>query len=371
MEILENIKGDKIFRDLFEHSTVGMSVTTLDGRLHANQAYCEMIGYSKEEIMDHAWADFTHPDDIAYNNMVIANILANGKKSDRWEKRYIHKNGSIIWVDIHTLLHRDDNGKPLHFITTVNDITSRKNAEDEIRLKKEKLELSNAEKDKFFAILAHDLRSPLSSFLGLAEVMAEDLNTMTMSEIEEISKSLYLSATNLYQLLENLLEWSILRRGTTEYLPEETSLNRIVDRSIEPVLESARRKNITLNLELDQAYTVNCDLRMTETVFRNLISNALKYTYANGKVEISARPVSNGEIEISVKDTGIGMSKDLISRLFIVNEQVSRKGTDGESSSGLGLLICKEFVELQGGRIWAESEEGNGTTFYFTLKLLN
>jgi signal transduction histidine kinase len=171
-------------------------------------------------------------------------------------------------------------------------------------------------------------------------------------------------------LLENLLEWSILRRGTTVYQPEEASLNRIVDRSIAPVLESARRKNITLNLELDRPYSVNCDLRMTETVFRNLISNALKYTYPNGKVEISARSVSNGDIEVSVKDTGIGMSKDLISRLFIVNEQVSRKGTDGESSSGLGLLICKEFVELQGGKIWAESEEGNGSTFYFTLKLI-
>ena len=344
MDIMNQINGDEIFRNLFEHSKVGMSITSLDGRLHANAAYCEMLGYSKEELLDRAWADFTHPDDIEYNKTLISNLLSEGKQSARWEKRYLHKDGSVVWVDIHTFLFRDVNGNPLHFITTVNDITKRRDyeealsrseqryrtliremnegitildnngyflfandaaeailgvekdsltgtdarnilghplfdfiqheiskgdvtekktfeyefkltdgsekivtgsassgfdeqnrietlvllrdittrklAENEIRLQNEKLQLSNAEKDKFFAILAHDLRSPLSSFLGLAEVMSEDINTMTMSEIEEISKSLYLSATNLYQLLENLLEWSILQRGALKYMPE-------------------------------------------------------------------------------------------------------------------------------------------------------
>ena len=368
MDILEDLDGNEIFKNLFEHSTVGMSITSLDGRLYANSAFCDMIGYSKEELINKKWADYTHPEDIAYNLAVIDNILSDGKRSMRWEKRYLHKDGSTIWADIHTFLQRDANGKPLHFITTVNDITARKMVEEEIKSQNEKLQLSNAEKDKFFAILAHDLRSPLSSFLGLAEVMAEDTNNMTKSEIEEISKSLYLSASNLYQLLENLLEWSVLRRGNTEYLPREASLNKIILKSIEPVLESSRRKNITLKLELDQAYVVNCDLRMTETIFRNLISNALKYTSPDGSVVITAKPVSQGEIEITVTDTGIGMSKDLVSKLFLLNEQISRKGTDGESSSGLGLLICKEFVEQQGGKIWAESDETKGSSFHFTLK---
>ena len=492
MDIMNQINGDEIFRNLFEQSKVGMSITSLDGRLHANTAYCEMLGYSKEEILDRAWADFTHPDDIEYNNTLIANLLSEGRQSVRWEKRYLHKNGSIIYVDIHTFLFRDANGNPLHFITTVNDITqrrayeealsrseqryrtliremnegiivldgngyfkfannaaenilgvpegslvgkdarkilglplfdsilqeisnskgtekktfecefklpggdekfltvsaasgfdeqnsietlvllrditTRKLAENEIKLQNEKLQLSNAEKDKFFAILAHDLRSPLSSFLGLAEVMSEDINSMTMSEIEEISKSLYLSATNLYQLLENLLEWSILQRGALKYMPEPTSLNRIVMRSIEPLQESARRKNIELKLNLDKTLAVICDLKMTETIFRNLISNALKYTFPGGTVEITAREISADETEVSVTDSGIGMSKELQAKLFKVNEQVSRKGTEGESSSGLGLLICKEFVERQEGRLWAESEENQGSTFHFTLK---
>jgi len=377
MVIPDYINGDEIFRNLFEHSVVGMSITSLDNKLHPNDAFCEMLGYSKEELVDKQWDEYTHPDDIAYNHAVIDSILAGGKKSVRWEKRYLHKNGSTIWVDIHTFLHRDASGLPLHFITTVNNITKTKTSEDALmeseqrfKLHNEQLMQSNAEKDKFFAILAHDLRSPLSSFLGLAEVMSEDINSMTMSEIEEISKSLFLSASNLYQLLENLLEWSILRRGNSECLPEPTSLNSLIRRSIDPFLESARRKNIALELNLEQSYSISCDIRMTETIFRNLISNALKYTNAHGSVVITAQPVIENEILISITDTGIGMNDELRKKLFKLNEQVCRKGTGGESSSGLGLLICKELIDRQEGKIWVESVEDKGSTFFFTLKLV-
>lgn len=377
MDIPDNINGDEIFRDLFEHSVVGMSITSLGSRLHPNAAFCEMLGYSKEELVDKRWDEYTHPDDIAYNHAIIDRILAGEEISVRWEKRYLHKNGSIIWADIHTFLHRDASGLPLHFITTVNNITKTKTSEDalmesekRIKLHNEQLLQSNAEKDKFFAILAHDLRSPISSFLGLTEVMSEDINNMTKSEIEEISKSLFLSASNLYQLLENLLEWSILRRGNTVYHPEPTSLNSLIMRCMDPFHESARRKNIALELNLEQSYSISCDIRMTETVFRNIISNALKYTNAQGSVVINAQPVFENEILVSIIDTGIGMNDDLRKKLFKLNEQVSRKGTDGESSSGLGLLICKELIELQEGKIWFESVENQGSSFFFTLKLV-
>jgi len=198
--------------------------------------------------------------------------------------------------------------------------------------------------------------------------MAEDINTMSMPEIEEITKSLHQSATNLFQLLENLLEWSTLKKGNFECRPEKISLNRLIQRSMDPVLESAKRKNIVLALNLEQTYFVECDLKMTETVFRNLISNALKYTEQGGIISMSAKALPNALIQVSISDTGIGMSREIIDKLFLLNEQITRKGTEGESSSGLGLLICKEFVEKQGGKIWAESEVGKGSTFHFTLK---
>jgi PAS domain S-box-containing protein len=370
MEIVKNIEGNEIFKNLFEHSVVGMSITSVDNRLNANAAFCNMIGYTLEELKNRRWHEYTHPDDIAYNRAILEDILSNEKRSYRWEKRYIHKDGSVIWADIHTFLHRDENGEPLHFITTVNDISARKKAEEENELQKEILQKSNAEKDKFFAILAHDLRSPLSSFLGLAEAMAEDIHVMSMKEVEEITKSLYSSASSLFQLLENLLEWSLLKKGNFECRPEKISLNRILLRSIDPIQESAKIKNIDIKINLSQTYFVNCDLKMTETIFRNLVSNALKYTNPGGSVEITAEPLTKEDLKISVLDNGIGMNKDLLGKLFQMNEQISRKGTEGESSSGLGLLICKEFAEKQGGSIWAESEEGKGSTFHFTLKFI-
>ncbi|MCK9640454.1 MAG: PAS domain S-box protein [Prolixibacteraceae bacterium] len=378
MDILNNINGDEIFRNLFEHSTVGMSITSMDNRLYPNTAFCEMLGYTKEELINKKWAEYTHPDDIACNHALLNRIITGHEKSVRWEKRYLHKNGSTVWGDIHTFLHRDANGLPIHFITTVNNITKTKNfeaalveSEQNFKFQNEQLLLSNTEKDKFFAILAHDLRSPLSSFLGLAEVMSEDINNMTMSEIEDITKSLFLSASNLYQLLENLLEWSVLRRGNSEYHPEPTSLNSLIKRSIDPFTESARRKDITLELSLEQTFTVNCDIRMTETILRNLISNAIKYTNAKGSVVLNTKSVIDNEILISVTDNGIGMDDGLRNKLFKLNEQVSRKGTGGEASSGLGLLICKELIERQEGKIWVESVENKGSTFFFTLKLVN
>jgi PAS domain S-box-containing protein len=368
MLILDQIDGQGIFKNLFEHSVVGMSITSIDGRLHPNKAFCEMLGYTSDELMSKPWAEYTHPDDIAENDHIIELILSHKYKSKRWEKRYLHKDGSIIWGDIHTFLHRDKNGIPQHFITTINDITEWKKGEEANKVKAELLAISNAEKDKFFAILAHDLRGPLSSFLGLAEIMAEDLHTMTMVEIEEITHSLHGSAVSLFQLLENLLEWSMLKKGNFVCHPEKISLNRLIHRSIDPLQESARMKNIDLKLELAETYIISCDVKMTETIFRNLISNALKYTYSGGTVVVTAKPVNKEEIEVSVSDNGIGMNDEMMGKLFVMNGQVSRKGTDGESSSGLGLLICKEFVEKQEGKIRIESKEGKGSTFYFTVK---
>ncbi len=371
MDILHEIQGNEIFKALFENSVVGMSITSLEGRMNTNSAFCRMIGYSSNELANRKWHEFTHPEDIQYNNDLTVDIISGKKNSARWEKRYIHKDGSIIWADIQTHLYRDSNGNPHYFITTINDITERKKAEAESELKNAKLQQSNAEKDKFFAILAHDLRGPLGSFLGMIEVMAEDINSMTIAEIEDITKALHVSASSLFQLLENLLEWSVLKRGDFKCQLEKITLNRVILRSIEPIMESARLKNISVRLDMPQNYFVECDLKMTETIFRNLVSNALKFTHPGGTVVITAVPVSQEKIRVSVKDSGIGMNSDMIQKLFKINEQVSRIGTEGESSSGLGLIICKEFIEKQGGEIFAESEESRGSTFHITLKQVN
>ena len=243
----------------------------------------------------------------------------------------------------------------------------RKQAEQEIKLKNEQLEKLNAEKDKFFSIIAHDLRSPFNSFLGFTHILAEKTETLSSQEIQDMAVLMKNSATNLYSLLENLLEWSKLQRGMISFAPAVFELGPAVSRSMTLVTESANKKELEIICRIPQDLHVFADEQMVETVIRNMVSNAIKFTNRGGKISIMAMPVDERFIEISVKDTGIGINHEMESKIFSLNGQTGRKGTNGEPSTGLGLIICKEFVEKQGGKIWLESEEGKGSTFFFSL----
>ena len=245
----------------------------------------------------------------------------------------------------------------------------RKKAEEEIKLKNELLQAINAEKDKFFSILAHDLRGPLSAFVAATQIIAEEIQTMSMEDIKEITLSMKSSATNIYSLLENLLEWSRLRRGMMDFNPEKIKLKQITTACIEVLKESARKKEIKIAYSLPDDLEIYADSHMLETVIRNLVSNAIKFTPKSGEISVSAAATPDNTIEIKICDTGIGMSHELISKLFLLNERTNRNGTEGEPSTGLGLLLCKEFIEKHGGKIWVESEEGKGSTFSFTIPM--
>lgn len=243
----------------------------------------------------------------------------------------------------------------------------RKKAEEEIKLKNELLQAINAEKDKFFSIIAHDLRGPLSAFVSATQIIAEEIQTMSIEDIREITLSMKTSATNIYSLLENLLEWSRLRRGVMDFAPEKFNLKKKVRECVEILSESARKKQIEVAISIPDELETFADNHMFDTVIRNLVSNAIKFTPAGGKVSIVTCVKNSDSVEIRISDSGIGMSAELQSKLFLLNEKTSRKGTEGEPSTGLGLSLCKEFIEKNGGKIWVESEVGKGSTFFFTL----
>jgi PAS domain S-box-containing protein len=245
----------------------------------------------------------------------------------------------------------------------------RKKAEEEIILKNELLQAINAEKDKFFSILAHDLRGPLSAFVAATQILAEETQSMNFEEIQEISVSMKESATNIYSLLENLLEWSRLQRGIMEFIPEKFNLKKEIQECTQVLNESARKKEIEIEYSVPEDIELVADRHMFDTVTRNLVSNAIKFTPTGGKIQVGALNTNN-EIEIHITDSGIGMPAELKNKLFHINEKTSRKGTEGEPSTGLGLLLCKEFIEKHNGEIWAESEAGHGSTFYFTVPLV-
>jgi len=244
----------------------------------------------------------------------------------------------------------------------------RKKAEEEIKLKNEMLQTINAEKDKFFSILAHDLRGPLSAFVEATQILTEKIQTMGIEEIKEITLSMKTSATNIYSLLENLLEWSRLKRGGMDFVPEKLKLKEKIEACVEVLSEYARKKKIKISVSIPDDLEVFADNHMFDTLVRNLVSNAIKFTPPGGKVNVTAGYNNEHSIEVKISDSGIGMTPELKGKLFRMNEKINRQGTAGESSTGLGLLLCKEFIEKHGGKIEVESEAGRGSIFSFTLK---
>jgi signal transduction histidine kinase len=262
---------------------------------------------------------------------------------------------------------KDTHGNIMWVTCISKDITLRKKAEEELRLKNEELKATNIEKDKFFSIVAHDLRGPMNGFLGLTGIMADDIENLSAFELKEIATTMRTSAVNIYRLIENLLEWSKMQRGKISFEPQPMFLKSSLTKSIELMKDTANKKEIELQINIPDHIVVFADIHMLETTIRNLLSNAIKFSFKGGVIEISVSKTENDMMRIVVIDYGIGMSPDMISKLFKLTENVNRKGTEGEPSTGLGLILCKEFVEKQGGKIWAESTEGQGSSFIFTL----
>lgn len=237
----------------------------------------------------------------------------------------------------------------------------------ELESKNDELQLANSEKDKFFSIIAHDVRGPLGTFHLFTELMTENLETYELKDIKLMASNMQESASSLFKLLENLLIWARMQRGLIQFNPEQLSLIEILNDSLEPLLLTAKNKSIAIMVDIADNLDVFADKNMTESLFRNLISNAVKFTPRGGKVSVKAEKRDDCIIQVSIADTGIGMDEPLLRDLFKIDIHNKRKGTEGESSAGLGLLLCSDFVKKMNGRIWAESEVGKGSTFYFTL----
>jgi two-component system CheB/CheR fusion protein len=258
-------------------------------------------------------------------------------------------------------------GKDKIILLAIEDITERRQAEELIIFKNDELHKVHAEKDKFFSIIGHDLRSPFNSFLGLTQIMAEELPTLSINEIQKIATNMQSSAINLYRLLGNLLDWSLIQQGLFPFDPTVVPLLPIINECIELTKEIAESKNIEILVNVPEDLTVLADNNTLQTVIRNLVSNAVKFTPKGGKIMVSAKMTENKSVEISIKDTGIGMDKSILDNLFRLDINTCRKGTEGELSTGLGLLLCKDFIEKHGGKLCIESHEGMGSTFHFTI----
>jgi signal transduction histidine kinase len=240
--------------------------------------------------------------------------------------------------------------------------------EETVAKKTAELNELNASKDKFFSIIAHDLKNPFNTIIGFSEMMKESVKLNDSATFYEYAVMINTSAVQTFKLLENLLEWANSQRGKLEFLPMPVNLKELVKDELLMAEEMAMGKSIELICDVDESLTILADKNMIRTILRNLISNAIKFTHRNGKVIISAR-ISHKHVDVSVSDNGIGMTQATISKLFRLDANLSTRGTDNEKGTGLGLFLCKEFVEKHGGKIWVISEIGKGSTFNFRLPL--
>jgi PAS domain S-box-containing protein len=354
-----------LLRKLIDNMPDRIYAKDLEGRfIICNEALVERMGMkSVDDIIGKSDFDLV-PHDLAtqfFKNE--QEIIKSGEPLINHEESMGVIDGISRWNLTTKVPLRDTNGSIIGVVGIGRDITERKLAEEEIQLKNELLQTINAEKDKFFSILAHDLKGPLSAFLDATQILTEEINDMSLEDIKDITASMKESASSIYGLLENLLEWSRLKRGRMEFSPEILSVRQKIKGCTEILNESARKKNIRLTYSIPEDLLVKADSHMFETIIRNLVSNAIKFTPKSGEIFISATNRPDNTTEISVRDTGIGMKKELISKLFLLNEKTNRNGTDGEPSTGLGLLLCKEFIDKHNGKIRVESIEGNGSTF--------
>ncbi len=333
----------------------------------------KMLGFEIEEIEADLkeWDKRVHPDDKkkVYEDI---NKHINGEVDFYAnEHRVLCKDNTYKWIlDRGKIISFTWDNKPERMIGMHTDISKRKKTEQSLAESETKLRELNATKDKFFSIIAHDLRNPFNAIIGLSEILLSKHKEYDDEHRERIIEMANSSAKNAFTLLENLLAWARSQSGNIFYSPKKINFKALLTKTLIDLQAQITQKNIHLLDETQRNETIMADENMISSVLRNLISNAIKFTPHSGTILISSK--KNDDInflEVSITDTGVGIPKDKIDDLFHIDKNTSTLGTENETGTGLGLILCKEFVEKHGGKIWIESEKGRGSIFKFTLPL--
>jgi PAS domain S-box-containing protein len=329
-----------------------------------NDASIKMWGYSREELIGKSDYDifpkeqadvFWEKDDFVFKSGSNTNI-----------EEITDSKGEVRTIVTAKILYTDKITGKKYIVGTIHDITDLKKAEIKLKDYSCELEELNKNKDKFFSIIAHDLRNPFTSIHGFSSVLSEEFDTLSKEEIREYINYIYLGTKNIYELIENLLTWSRLQTGRAMVQPVKLNMFSEVQDAIKILNVFAKNKRMKLVNAVEKNISVLGDDNMVDSILQNLISNAIKFTKSSGLVKITSK-VINKFVEISITDNGIGMSRDEIENLFQLGKQKSKKGTSEEKGTGLGLILCKEMINMLKGRLKIESEVNKGSTFSFTL----
>lgn len=325
----------------------------------------KILGYKPDELLGVSVIDsFIHPEDQESARAGLRNIINEGKNGGT-QYRHRHKSGGWVYLEAFGT-NQLDNPSVRSVVLNVRDITERKKTEAELQESRRRLKDLNATKDRLFSIIGHDLRNPVGSILGLSELMLEQLRTGDYAGLERYTKMIHHSSSNAVDLLSNLLAWARSQTGGLRYQPRPVDLETLAARTIDLLGNAAGQKAITLENRIPAGTEARADPFMIELIIRNLLSNGIKFTPDNGTVAIGTRE-SPLETTVFVEDSGVGIPEEDADRLFLPECSHSTEGTRNEAGTGLGLLLCKEFVEMHGGSIRVDSIRGEGSTFSFTI----
>ena len=359
--------SEEEFRAFFNNAAVGTTQLDLMGRLtRVNDRFCEITGYSRKELLRRSPLEFTHPEDVESSRRGIFDLHRGEIPTYRAEKRFIRKDGELVWTYLAASLVRDINGTPRHTIAVIQDISDRHRMEEELRSAKEAAEEASRAKSDFLATMRHEIRTPMTVFLAALERLLEfDRDPESRAYLELADKS----AQRLRSLIEDILDFSRIEARRVEILEEPFDPQACVRNSVDILSVLARDKGLRLELNVarNMPPIIIGDSDRLGQVLLNLIGNAVKFT-DHGKVTVSMQ-TRQGHLVFSVSDTGKGIPREkrgLLFRRFSRTESLHERRHEG---TGLGLAICKGLVELMGGEIGMRGRPGGGSVFYFTLPL--
>lgn len=358
-------ESERKLRLFLENNLDAFLLTAPDGSiLFVNQAACNMFGRSAEEIGKIGRSGILDVTDPRLAVALEERAKTGVFKGELTGKR---KDGTLFPMEISSSYFYTDNGE-LRTSMVIRDITERKLVEKTLMESETRLTELNATKDKFFSIVSHDLRNPVHTMLGTIQILNDDLDSMDTATIKKFVHNLHWTVGKLNGLLDNLLNWSLLQMNKIKFNPESISLNRMIQNSVELVSEQASSKNITFNFDISEGIVVLVDRDMVSSIFHNLLTNGLKFSFPGGIVVISTK-LKDTDVEVTIEDFGTGIEQEKLNNLFVIGSNFTTQGTIGEKGTGLGLILCKEFVEKNGGKIRIESTPGEGSRFIFSLPL--
>jgi PAS domain S-box-containing protein len=358
------------FRQVWEKSIDGMRLVDLEGKtILVNEAFCKLVGKNREELEGKDFSEIYNYSikeigDPEVRREVLRRfkdkVLA-GEIEPYFERELYLWNGKKVWFQLsNSILKGADGG--LQVLSIFRDISATKEYEEKLNLIAGQLKESNDSKDKFISILSHDLRGPFHGFLGITEILSNDVEGFSKEEIRESAEMLHRALKNQYLLLEDLLTWSRIQTKRINFKIEKINASEEIQSVIYLLTPNAEEKRLNILNRVESEVMVNCDRAMFKLLFRNLMGNAIKFSFRGGNILINQSANDSGSV-FSVADSGTGIKEENMPLLFRMDSHFTMPGTENETGTGLGLLLCHEIADLHKGKIWAESREGEGSTF--------